>query len=158
MSSSASRYRCVPDQSCAPSSPRAWKWTTAAPAAAHSVASAATSSGPYGTLGFCALVVNSLSPTSTMMRPRSTSPTRGSAPDRDGQVVVPAHLAARRALDAVVDEVVLRCHGQQLLDRHARLEARQRLPEAEMDPPAQREVALDLAMDVEELGLLEHAV
>ena len=65
---------------------------------------------------------------------------------------MPAHLTAGRAGDAVVVQRVVGRDREQLLDRDAGLEAGERLPEAEVDPPAERQVAADVAVEVEQLG------
>src|SRR4051794_39547826 len=93
-----------------------------------------------------------------LVRPSDIDATSGwSGGELDGEVFVAAHLAAARA-HRTVGELPLGDHLEQLLEHHARLEPGERLADAEVRPPTQRDVAGDLALHAEQLRVFELAV
>src|SRR5262245_7844234 len=76
--------------------------------------------------------------------------------DRNGSEA--AHVARVHVAELVLVHAVDREAAVPLLERDARLEARERRAQAQVAPVAQRELALDLAVDVERVGVGELAV
>src|SRR5829696_5568632 len=76
--------------------------------------------------------------------------------ERERQVGEPAHVAGVRALHGL-SQLVGREALEQLLERDARLEPRQCRPDAEVDAEPEPHVPLDVAVDVEVLGVVEFA-
>src|SRR5580765_2910922 len=76
----------------------------------------------------------------------------------DGECFVAAHCRCLRDLGAIEFHVPLGEPRQHLIQRDAAFEARERRAEAEVDAVPEREVLVDLAVDVEAIGILEVAL
>ena len=68
-----------------------------------------------------------------------------------------AHVARVHALDAVLGHVVLAPAAEELLERHARLHAREEGAQTHVAPVAEAEVELDLALQIEAIRIREAA-